>query len=413
MKRRILTDFNFSKGKKMEKFNLKKIQDILSQMQFDAWLFYDFRGSNDLAINILGIPKGSHLTRRFYYFIPQKGTPVKIVNGIEAGHLDHLPGKKLIYSSHTSLTKHLSDTLKKAKRIAMEYSPGNAIPYVSKVDAGTIELIKSFNVKIKSSADLISMFNAVWTEEQYEENKPVAFALTDIVKDAFSFIKKKTLNEEDLNEYLVQQFIMNEFDKRGYVTDFPPIIGVNENSANPHYAPAKEMNKPINKGDFVLIDLWAKMNNDSSVWADITWVGYMGEKVPEKYSKIFNIVAEARDSAFNLVESRFKKGKEVRGFEVDDAARKVISKAGYGKYFIHRTGHSITTDLHGSGAHMDNFETKDERLILPSTSFSIEPGIYLKGDFGIRSEIDVYITPDGKVEATGGERQREVIPILK
>ena len=397
----------------MGKFNLEKMQDILNQMRLDAWLFFDFRGSNDLAINILDIPKGSHLTRRFYYFVPKKGTPVKIVNGIEAGHLDHLPGKKLIYSNHTSLTKHLSDTLKKVKKIAMEYSPKNAIPYVSKVDAGTIELIKSFKVKIKSSADLISMFDAVWTEEQYEENKPVALALTDIVKDTFNFIKKKSLNGEELNEYIVQQYIMNEFNRRGYFTDFPPIIGVNENSANPHYAPTEEMNKPINKKDFVLIDLWAKTKNDNSVWADITWVGYMGEKVPKKYNKIFNIVAKARDSAFDLIELRYNKGKEVRGYEVDDVARKVITKAGYGKYFIHRTGHSITTELHGSGAHMDNYETKDERLILPSTSFSIEPGIYLTGDFGIRSEIDVYITSDGKVEATGGERQKEIIAILK
>jgi Xaa-Pro aminopeptidase len=295
----------------------------------------------------------------------------------------------------------------------MEYSPENAIPYVSKVDAGTIELIKSYKVKIKSSGDLISMFNAVWSKEQYEENRPVAFALTEIAKEAFRFIKKKSLNDEELNEYIVQQFIMNEFAQRDYFTDFPPIVGINENSANPHYAPSSEIYKPINKGDFVLIDLWAKMNNENSVWADITWVGYMGEKVPRKYRKIFNIVAEARDAAYDLIETKFKKGKEVRGFEVDDAARKVINKAGYGKYFIHRTGHSITTDLHGSGAHMDNFETKDERLILPSTSFSIEPGIYFEGDFGVRSEIDVYITPEGKVEATGGERQREVIAILK
>jgi Xaa-Pro aminopeptidase len=397
----------------MGKFNLEKIQKILNEMNFDAWLFFDFRGSNDLAINILDIPKGSHLTRRFYYLVPKKGTPVKIVNGIEAGHLDHLPGKKLVYSNHTSLKKHLSDALKKVKIIAMEYSPENAIPYVSKVDAGTIELIKSYKVKIKSSGDLISMFNAVWSKEQYEENRPVAFALTEIAKEAFRFIKKKSLNDEELNEYIVQQFIMNEFAQRDYFTDFPPIVGINENSANPHYAPSSEIYKPINKGDFVLIDLWAKMNNENSVWADITWVGYMGEKVPRKYRKIFNIVAEARDAAYDLIETKFKKGKEVRGFEVDDAARKVINKAGYGKYFIHRTGHSITTDLHGSGAHMDNFETKDERLILPSTSFSIEPGIYFEGDFGLRTEIDVYITPDGKVEATGGERQREVIPILK
>ncbi|MFO7446617.1 MAG: Xaa-Pro peptidase family protein [Ignavibacteriaceae bacterium] len=396
----------------MPNFNLEKIQKIVGTMGFDAWLFYDFRGSNDLALTILDIPKESHLTRRFFYLVPAKGVPVKIVMGIEAGHLDHLPGTKLVYSSHALLSKNLETALKNVKTIAMEYSPLNAIPYVSKVDAGTVEQIKSYGVEIKSSADLISMFAAVWSKEQYEENIPVANALTDIVKKAYKFIKLKTEANEAITEYDVQQFIMNEFAERKYFTDHPPIVGVNENSANPHYAPTPEINKPVKKGDFVLIDLWAKVNKESGVWADITWNGYMGDTIPEKYVKIFNIVAEARDKAFSLVEERYKAGKEVRGFEVDDAARKVISDAGYGEYFIHRTGHSITNDLHGSGAHMDNFETKDERLILPSTSFSIEPGIYLPGDFGVRSEIDVYVTPDGKVIATGVERQRELIAIL-
>jgi Xaa-Pro dipeptidase len=397
----------------MKKFNLEKIQKILSQINLDAWLFYDFRGSNDLALSILDISKESHLTRRFYYLIPKQGTPVKIVNGIEAGHLDHLPGTKLIYSSHASLTKHLSDSLKGYKKIAMEYSPKNAIPYVSKVDAGTIEQIKEFGVEIISSCDLISMFNAVWSDEQYNENKSVADDLYKIVKKAFLFIKEKISANTSLTEFDVQQFIMNEFDKKGYFTDHPPIVGVNENSANPHYSPDVNNNKPINKNDFVLIDLWAKVNKPDGVWADITWVGFVGNSVPERYKKIFNIVAKARDEAFNLVEIRFKERKDIRGYEVDDAARKVITDAGFADYFIHRTGHSITEELHGSGAHMDNFETKDERLILPSTSFSIEPGIYLKGDFGIRSEIDVYISPEGKVISTGGERQREVIAILK
>ncbi len=397
----------------MSKFNLKKIQSILKEMNFDAWLFYDFRGSNDLALDILDIPKTSHLTRRFYYLVPKEGEPIKIVNGIEAGHLDHLPGKKLIYSNHTTLSSHISSSLKNLKKIAMEYSPLNAIPYVSKVDAGTIEQIKSYGVEIVSSGNLISMFNAVWSKEQYEENKPVANALTDIVYQSFNFIKDKISSRSNLNEFDVQNFIMDEFNKRGYFTDFPPIVGVNENSANPHYEPTKEINKPVKENDFVLIDLWAKLNKPDAVWADITWVGFMGKTVPEKYTKIFNIVAQARDEAFNLVSSKLKNGNEIRGFEVDDAARNVINKAGYADYFIHRTGHSITTDLHGSGSHMDNFETKDERLILPSTSFSIEPGIYLTGDFGVRSEIDVYISPDKKVIATGGERQKEVIPILK
>jgi len=396
----------------MRKFNLKKVQQILSQLDFDAWLLYDFRFSNELALNMLGITKKSHLTRRFYYLIPQKGVPVKIANAIETFHFDGLPGKLLPYASYSSLTDNLKISLKGIKKVAMEYSPLNAIPYVSRVDAGTIEQIRSLGVEIVSSADLISMYNALWTAEQFQKNKPVACALNDIVYKSFDFIKKKISNSKSTTEYEVQQFIMSEFKRRKLFTDDPPIIGVNENGANPHYTPTKEKHKKIKKGDFVLIDLWAKPNKEDGVWADITWVGFVGDSVPDKYNKIFNIVAEARDAAFELVSSRFKQKKEIRGYEVDAVCRKVIDDAGYGKYFIHRTGHSITTDLHGSGAHMDNFETKDERLLLPSTSFSIEPGIYLPGKFGVRSEIDVFITKDGKVMFTGKEKQKEIVAIL-
>ncbi|MGA7720711.1 MAG: M24 family metallopeptidase [Ignavibacteriaceae bacterium] len=396
----------------MGKFDLRKIQEIISKMNIDGWLLYDFRGSNDVALDILDIPRESHLTRRFYYFIPGTGNPVKIVNAIEAFHLDHIPGTRLKYSSHDSLLKHLKATLKDCKRIAMEYSPLNAIPYVSKVDAGTIEQIKSCGVEIVSSGDLISSFAAVWSKEQYLDNIPVANALTDIANGAFNFIKNKILAGESTSELEVQRYIDHEIEKRNYETEPPTIVGVNENSGNPHYGPSKEDFKEIKKGDFVLIDLWAKSRNPSAVWADITWTGYVGETVPDKYTKIFNIVANARDTAFNLVANRFKESIEIRGFEVDDVARNVIIKAGFGEYFFHRTGHSITTDLHGSGAHMDNYETRDERLLLPSTSFSIEPGIYLP-EFGVRSEIDVFIKPDGSVIQTGGERQKEVVAILK
>lgn len=397
----------------MKKFNLKKVQKILSNMDIDAWLLYDFRFSNELALTMLGITKKSHLTRRFYYLIPKKGTPVKIANAIETFHFEHLPGKLLSYASYDSLIQNLKLSLEGIKKVAMEYSPMNAIPYVSRVDAGTIEQIKSIGVEIVSSADLISMYNALWTKEQFNENKPVAHALNEIVYNAFDFIKKKISGSKSLTEYDVQQFIMNEFKRRKLFTDDPPIVGVNENSANPHYTPTAKVHKKIKRGDFVLIDLWAKQNKEDAVWADITWVGFIGKYVPDKYTKVFNIVAKARDTAFELVESRFKQKKEIRGFEVDSASRKVIEDAGYGKYFIHRTGHSITTDLHGSGAHMDNFETKDERLLLPSTSFSIEPGIYFPGEFGVRSEIDVFITKDGKVMFTGKEKQKEVIAILQ
>jgi len=397
----------------VKKFNLKKVQTILTKMNIDAWLLYDFRFSNELALTMLGITKKSHLTRRFYYLIPRIGIPTKIANAIETFHFDALPGTLLPYASYGSLLQNLKFSLKGIKTVAMEYSPLNAIPYVSRVDAGTIEQIRSLGVEIVSSADLISMYNALWTMEQFNKNKPVANVLNEIVYKSFDFIKKKILKSQSITEYDVQQFIMTEFKKRRFFTDDPPIVGVNENSANPHYTPTKQKNKKIRKGDFVLIDLWAKPDKEDGVWADITWVGFVGTSVPEKYKKIFDIVAKARDTAFDLVESRYKAGKEVRGFEVDAACRKVIEDAGYGKYFIHRTGHSITTDLHGSGAHIDNFETKDERLLLPSTSFSIEPGIYLPREFGVRSEIDVFITKDGKVMFTGKEKQKEVIEILK
>ncbi len=396
----------------MHKFNLHDIQENLRKLNIDGWLIYDFRGSNDLALSILDIPRTSHLTRRFYYFIPQNGTPLKIVNEIEAGHLNHLPGDKFTYSSYKSLQEHLNRISKVTKRLAMEYSPKNNIPYVSKVDAGTIEFIRSLGIEVISSGDLISKFNAVWSKEQFEENHSAAVALTEIVKEAFDFIGNILSNDKNTNEYEVQQFIMKRFKDNGLITDFPPIVGVDENSSNPHYSPTVDMHKTINRGNFVLIDLWAKVDKPDSVWADITWTGYTEASVPEKYSEVFDVVAEARDTAFDLVVTRFKEGEDLHGFEVDDAARGIIEKAGYGKYFIHRTGHSITTDLHGSGANMDNYETHDERLILPSTSFSIEPGIYLP-DFGVRSEIDVFVTGDGEVITTGQEIQKEVYPILK
>lgn len=397
----------------MGKFDLNKIQNILKERNIDAWLLYDFRGSNDYALNILDIGAHMHLTRRLFYFIPKSGTPIGLVNAIESHNIAHLPGEKKLYASRESLSNYLKEILSTVKTVAMEYSPMNAIPYVSKIDAGTYEFIKQFGVNIVSSADLITLFDAVWTDELYNENIPVANALTEIVDLSFSFIKDKLFAGVVVTEYDVQQFIMNEFQSRNLFTDHPPIVGVNENSANPHYAPSENEFKEIQKGDFVLIDLWAKVNRDDAVWADITWTGYCGDTIPQKYIDVFNIVRDARDAALNLVETRFKEGKEVRGYEVDDASRNVIEKAGYGKYFIHRTGHSICNTLHGSGPHMDNFETKDERLLLPRTSFSIEPGIYITGDFGVRSEIDVYIHPDGRVEQTGGARQMELVAILK
>ena len=396
----------------MAGFELNKVQSIIHNASLDGWLFFDFRGSNDIALNILKIPKDKISSRRYFYFIPAKGTPIKIVNAIESGNLDHLPGRKIIYASHKSLIGCLEKALKNVKKIAMEYSPHNVIPYVSKVDAGTIELVKSFKVKVISSANLISYFTAVWSDKQFKENIPVANALVEIVKKSFSFIKNEFSNNSSITEYDVQQFMLNLIEKDyGYIADHPPIAAINENSADPHYTPNQKVYKKIKKGDFILLDLWARPDNADGVWSDITWVGQIDKTVPEKYARIFNIVAQSRDAAFNFVKKRFLIGQETYGYEVDDIARKVISKAGYGKYFIHRTGHSITTKGHGTGAHMDNYETHDNRLILPETSFSIEPGIYLPGKFGIRSEIDVFVKMNGEVISTG-EVQKEVIPIL-
>jgi Xaa-Pro aminopeptidase len=396
----------------MTGFELSKIQSIIHKAGMDGWLFYDFRRSNDIAINILKIPDDKISSRRYFYFIPAKGNPIKIVNAIEAGNLDHLPGRKIIYASHKSLFGCLARALKNVKNIAMEYSPDNGIPYVSKVDAGTIELVKSFKVRVISSANLISHFTAVWSDKQFKENIPVAKTLTSIVHNSFNFIKNELSNNFSITEYDVQQFILNSIEKEhGYIAEHPPIAAINENSANPHYTPTQKVHKKIKKGDFILLDLWARSSNLNGVWSDITWVGHIDKTVPAKYMKIFNIVAEARDKAFKIVKNRFLHREDIFGYEVDDVARKVISKAGYEKYFIHRTGHSITTEGHGTGAHMDNYETHDDRLILPGTSFSIEPGIYLPGKFGIRSEIDVFIKKNREVISTG-DVQKEVIPIL-
>lgn len=397
----------------MDQHKIDKLQQLIKKNNLDGWLFYDFRGSNDLALSVLEIPAKAHLTRRFFYFVPAVGEPQKVAMAIELHNLAHLPGKMHPYSSYESLNSIIGEILKGVKKVAMEYSPMNAIPYLSKLDAGTFEFLKTFGIEIVSSGDLLTEFTAVWTKEQYDDNIPVAHALTDIVKLCWKFIKEKIETTGETTEYEVQKLIMDEIEKRGFETDHEVIVGVNGNGANPHYSPTPEVWEKIKKDDFVLIDLWAKPKKDNGVWADITWTGYVGTEVPERYVKIFEIVKDAREAALNLVTERFAKGETVRGWEVDAASRKVIVDAGYGEYFVHRTGHSITTNLHGTGPHNDNFETKDMRIILPGTSFSIEPGIYLKGDFGVRSEIDVYIHPDGKVEQTGGPRQFEVIPIMK
>lgn len=303
----------------------------------------------------------------------------------------------------------LRKILKGLKSVAMEYSPGNAIPYVSTVDAGTVEMVRTAGAQVVSSANLVQRFEACWTDEQAADNFETAKHLREIVDLVFGFLKQKLGSGGSTTEYEVQQFMLKEFERRGIWTESDPNCSVNGNAANPHYEPTREVHSAVQKGDFVLIDLWAKKKKDRSVYADITWTGVMSEGVPEEVQKVFQAVKAGRDAALKAVKDAFGSGKEIRGCDVDDAARSVIEKAGYGEYFIHRTGHSIGEVIHGNGANMDNLETRDERRVIPGTSFSIEPGVYLPGKFGVRSEIDVYISPKKEVIVTGLPVQEQVL----
>ncbi|MBI3194460.1 MAG: aminopeptidase P family protein [Ignavibacteriae bacterium] len=393
---------------------VKQIQQALREQQIDGWLFYDFWKRNEYAQRILEYPKHILNTRRFFYLIPAHGEPQKLVHSIERWNIDHCPGEKTIFLSWQSLEEGLNKILSGMKTVAMEYSPNNAIPYISKVDAGTIEMVKRTGVNVVSSMNLTQWFESRWSEEAYQDNLETAKIMRGIVDKTFAFMKSEIQNPKSkITEYDVQQFMLNQFKENGLTTMEAPNCSVNANSGNPHYEPTKDVHSELHEGDFILIDLWAKKNKPGSTYNDITWVGYLGNEVPEKYTKIFNIVRDARDAAVDYLTKSLAEGKQLRGCDVDDASRNHIVKHGYGEFFVHRTGHSITEDLHGSGANMDNLETKDERTIIPETSFSIEPGIYFMGDFGIRSEINVYISKDKKVIVPGEPRQQEVVAILK
>lgn len=385
------------------------IQQALAEEGLDAWMLYNFRGNNPFATRVLDLPSHIMQTRRYFYLIPAKGEPRKLVHGIEQWNLDDVPGEKTVYVSWKSLEEGLRKILKGLKTVAMEYSPGNAIPYVSTVDAGTVELVRTAGVQVVSSANLVQRFEACWSEEQAADNFETAKHLREIVDLVFGFLKQKLGSGGSTTEYEVQQFMLKEFERRGIWTESDPNCSVNANAANPHYEPTREVHSAVQKGDFVLIDLWAKKKKDRSVYADITWTGVMSGSVPEDVQKVFQTVKAGRDAALKAVKDAFGSGKEIRGCDVDDAARRVIEKAGYGEYFIHRTGHSIGEVIHGNGANMDNLETRDERRVIPGTSFSIEPGIYLPGRFGVRSEIDVYISPKKEVIVTGLPVQEEVM----
>jgi Xaa-Pro aminopeptidase len=393
-------------------FDLASVQSSLVQLGFDGWLLYDFRGLNILARRVLGIAPDNMLSRRWFYFIPAKGEPRKLVHRIEPHALDHLPGPARQYLRWQELEQGVGDLVQGVRRVAMEYVPRNANPYVSRVDAGTVELVRSCGVEVLPSGDLVQLFEACWDDEQWAMHLEAARHTRSAFDNAFGFIADRVRKAGSVRETEVQQRILDHFNGHNLETDHPPICAVNAHSGDPHYSPGPGSDAPIREGDFVLIDLWAKLKKPRSVYSDLTWTGFVGKEVPARYEEIFQIVARGRDAGINKVKEAFAARKPLQGWEVDQATRDVIDQAGKGAYFCHRTGHSIGQETHGNGANMDNLETREQRLVLPRTCFSVEPGIYLP-EFGVRSEVNVFVDKDGKVHVTGGDPQTHVLAILK
>jgi Xaa-Pro aminopeptidase len=378
---------------------LDAIQKALREAQLDGWLFYDHHHRDPIAYRILGLSESLHITRRWYYFVPATGEPRKLVHRIESLRLDPLPGRVQLYSSWQELEAGLRHMLTGAERIAMQYSPRNAIMYVSMVDAGTIEVLRELGKTIVSSADLVSRFEAVLTPEQEKSHYEAQGKIDAILEAGFREIGSRVRSRAGTTEYAMVEWFQRAMGDAGLVWEHGPNVSVNANSANSHYEPTAEAHAPIRSGDFLLIDIWARPNREDVTFYDITWTGVVDREPTAQEQTVFNTVRNARDAAIAKVKQAFAAGKPIAGWEADDAARAVIREAGYADYFTHRTGHNIASELHGSGAHLDNLETHDERLLLPHTCFSVEPGIYLK-DFGIRSEVNM-MTGDREAKVTG------------
>lgn len=389
--------------------DIKAIQSELRTSKIDGWLFCDHHHRDPIAAHVLGLDENGMATRRWFYFIPSRGEPRKLVHRIEQGALDSLAGRKQVYSGWQELHKALGKLLAGSQKIAMQYSPENNIPYIGLVDAGTVELVRKLKKKVITSADLVQKFEAAWTPEQLISHLEAGKIIDQIRQSAFEHAAARVREAQPITEYELQQWILERFRANDLTTAEPPIAAVQPNNGNPHYEPTAAASLPIRAGDLLLLDIWAKFDRPGSVYYDITWTGYLGERVPDAYAKIFRIVREARDRAIEFVSESVARGRAIHGWEVDNAARELIRRAGYAKYFVHRTGHSIGQEVHGNGANMDGLETRDDRQIIPHTCFSIEPGIYLP-EFGIRSEVNVYV---GENEArVTGAMQQEILPLL-
>jgi Xaa-Pro aminopeptidase len=388
--------------------DIKMIQAELRATKLDGWLFFDHHRRDPIASRILELGSNGLATRRWFYFIPAKGEPRKLVHRIEAGMLDSLDGRKFLYSGWEELHKTLPKLLSRSKTIAMQYSPENNIPYIGLVDAGTVELIRKLKKKVVSSADLVQKFEARWTPEQLESHLDAGKIVDRVRQDAFARAAEFVRAGKPLSEYELQQWITEQF-RANHLTPEATIVAVQPNNGDPHYGPNAATSRPIRAGDLLLLDMWAKLAKPGSVYYDITWMGYLGDRVPDAYAKIFRIVRQARDGAVEFIKKNVAEGRAIHGWEVDGVARKIIQKAGYGKFFVHRLGHSIGQEIHGNGANMDGLETRDDRKIIARTCFSIEPGIYTP-QFGVRTEVNVYV---GEREArVTGAIQEEILPLL-
>lgn len=394
-------------------FDLPAIQHALQQQGIDGWLFAQFRGSDPIAETVLCRgPEIGLETRRWYYYIPASGEPQRLVHAIEPAALEAMPGGLQTYLAWQQLEQNLAGLLEGSGNVAMQYAPCNRLPYVSTVDAGTVELVRSFGIEVVSSASLVQQFTATLDDAQIEGHRRVAERLPGIVKAAMRRVRDAVVAGEPITEYQLQQFIIDKIHAAGFVTDEhePPIVGVNEHASDPHYCPDADSSSLIREGDWLLLDQWCRGPEPDAVWADITWCAYVGTAVPPRHAEIFQLVRRARDAAVALVKERYAAGQPVAGYEADRAARGVIVDAGYGEAFVHRTGHSITTELHGTGAHLDDLETQDHRQLIRRSCFSVEPGIYL-AEFGVRLEVNMLIPADGP-PIVSGEQQNEPIGLL-
>jgi Xaa-Pro dipeptidase len=390
--------------------NVAAVQDALKAHGLDGWLLYDFQGSNPVAYRMAGMGGAGHLaTRRWFYLIPATGEPRALVHAIERYNLDHLPGTKTVYAGREQLTSGLAAVMAGITRVAMEYSPNCAIPYVSRVDAGTVELVRGLGAEVVSSGDLIQQFEAFWSDAAIATHRQASEALYRIKDRAFESVAKRLRDGVPTTEYDIQQQMVGWFGDEGLVAESAPCVSAQENAGNPHYLASATEHRVIRQNELVLLDLWGKLATPGAVYADITWIGFVGRQIPERMTQAFAAICGARDAAVDVVQEAARAGRDVRGFEADRAARKVLQDAGFGDAILHRTGHSLGENVHGNGAHLDDYETHDERRLLPGSGFTIEPGLYFK-DFGVRTEINMVWTSAGP-EVTG-PRQAAIVTLV-